>query len=259
MAETRRLYQGAYRSELEDVTTPDSEPSTQDVDGTDTSEQNLTPSESTWKKRYGDLRSHTNSLTTRISELETQLRASSQKEIKFPSSPEEIQDFANKYPDVYRNIRSIAMTEFLQEKENIVSDTKAIRDDIEGLKMERGLQKVLLAHPDFYELDNSEDFKAWAHTQPKQIQDWLFEVSDPDLCIKAIDFYKAEKNVKTKPVRRAGADTLIPTRGGTDITDEGGKKVWKASEIKKMHPSVFERFEEEIDQARREGRLDDNA
>ena len=39
-------------------------------------------------------------------------------------------------------------------------------------------------------------------------------------------------------------------------TDGKNKKVWKASEIERMKPWDFEKFEKDIDQARVEGRID---
>ena len=41
-------------------------------------------------------------------------------------------------------------------------------------------------------------------------------------------------------------------------TDKGNKKIWKVSEIGKLKPWEFEKFEKEIDQARSEGRVDFN-
>jgi len=68
-----------------------------------------------------------------------------------------------------------------------------------------------------------------------------------------------EKKVKT-PSRRQNTDVLVRTNTPVEIDgDAGGKRTWKASEIAKMHPKFYEQHEEEIELARREGRIDHNA
>lgn len=260
METKRKLYNGAYRNELEDeiITQPD-EPT---VDGT-TSDDGLTPEEKTFKQRYGDLRSHSLSQNERIKSLENQLSAAQKQEIKIPSSKEEIQRFAQAYPDVYRHIRTIAMTELLQERENLTIETSQIKEDLNKVKMERGLAAILQAHPDFEELDNSPVFKEWIQVQPEQIQDWCFNSSDPQLCIKALDLFKVETNFKQKrgPGRPSkGADLAVNARNAAiDLSQDGGKKIWKASEIGNLKPKDFMKFEDEIEQARIEGRIDMSA
>lgn len=264
MQTKRALYQGQYRSELEEeVTTPTTEPGNLDGESPTTPEDDLTPEEKSFKKRYSDLRSYNLTLTERVKSLENQLQAAQKQEIKLPATKEEVDRFAHAYPDVFRYIRSIAMNELLQERENISLETKQVKDELEQVKRDRGYQKILGAHPDFNEINLSEQFHEWAQLQPKQIQDWLFESSDPDLCIKALDLFKVETkfNQKRGPGRPPkGADMAIPQKGtAMDFTDNDGKKIWKASEIAKLHPKHFEKFENEIEQARAEGRIDMSA
>jgi hypothetical protein len=260
MAEAnRRLYQAAYRNELEDNTS-DSPPVGQDVDANNTEDTNLSPSEVTWKQRYADLRRHDTSLTQRVRELELQLQASQKKDIKIPSTPQEIETFAKSYPDVFRHIRSIALTELMAEREHISQQTQVVTEDLERLKRERGMQTILKAHPDFDDLNLSEEFHTWARSQPKQIQDWVYEEGDPELCIRGIDLYKAHTAAKAKVTRPSTADVQVRPRGSVDIPLEtDGKRIWKASEIQRMHPKAYEQYETEIENARREGRLDLNA
>ena len=259
MAQTqRKLYQGAYKTELEDdVITPTETPTTLDGDNSNTGSEDLTAEERSWKKRYGDLRSHNNSLTERIKSLENQLLAAQKQEVKIPSSKEELDGFAQKYPDIYRHIRSIAMTELLQERENIAQETKVVKEELEKQQRELGYKKIMQAHPDFEDLNLSETFHEWASAQPSQIQDWLYESSDPSLCIKAIDLYKAEHNFKAQtPPKRNGADSLVKTRTAPELPNAGNKRVWKASEVIKLHPKQYEKFESEIELAREEGRFE---
>lgn len=260
MADTkRRLYQAAYRTDLEDQTTQLNEPGSPDGGNSNTSNDGLTPEEGSWKKRYGDLRSHSNSLTERIKTLELQLASAQKKDFQMPSTQAELQEFTARYPDVVRHMRSLAMQELLQERQNLVTEKQQQEQSLEQVKRELGYNKILSAHPDFEQVNLSEQFHEWAQLQPKQIQDWLFESTDPALCIKALDLYKAEMNFKAKPATRPaakGADTLVANRSTIELTTDGGKRIWKASEIQKMHPKDFEKYEDAIELARTEGRID---
>ncbi len=259
----RRLYNADYREHLEDTDTPDTDPAS----AGSTSEKDPDPEENSWKKRYGDLRSHTShqvdTLTERITTLEAQLQAASQKEVRIPSTQGELEQFMQKYPDVYRHIRSIAMTELLNEKQNLKSETEQVKEVLARTNKELGLAKILKAHPDFHDINGSREFQEWSELQPQQIQDWLFHSDDPMLCIKALDFYKLETNYnkpKKEAVKRpTGADMQVTTPKSKPEVGDGNKRVWKASEIGKMHPREYEKLEDEIDLARMEGRFDPDA
>lgn len=252
----RSLYQADYRQHLEDEPiTSNNEPSDPSAGDGNTSDENLAPDEKIWKKRYADLRSYNTTLTDRVNNLEAQLQAAQKKEIKIPSSKEELDDFARKYPDVFRHIRSIAMAELLNERENIEIETKRVKEDLSKTKRELGLAKILQAHPDFHEVNMDDKFHAWLELQPKQVQDWAYEADDPNLCIKVIDYFKLENKPKRGRPANSGADQMVQTRGAVE-TSPDGKRIWKDSEVRKMHPREYEKFEAEIDTARREGRYD---
>jgi len=255
MAENqRRLYQASYRTDQEEDNTSETSPTN---DGA-TEDQNLSPVDLTWKQRYSDLRRFNTNLTDRVKELETQLRATQNKEIKLPSTKEELEAFGQKYPDVFRNIRSIVLTELMQEREHIANETQLVKDDLEKVKRERGVQKILMAHPDFEDINMSEEFHDWAKMQKQEIQNWLFEENDPDLCIRGLDLYKADMATRKRTApREARADRQVAPRSTVNPSDmQDNKRIWKASEIQSMHPKMFEKFENDIERARLEGRID---
>ena len=70
--------------------------------------------EKTFKKRYGDLRRHnqkqTDELQAKVKQLETQLDASTKEAIKLPKSEQEIEAWAEQYPDVAGIIETITGT-----------------------------------------------------------------------------------------------------------------------------------------------------
>lgn len=247
----RKPYQGEYRQQLEEpIETPIIE------------EPVIAPEEVTWKTRYGDLRRHQSQLTEENKTLKTQLQAAQKKEIQIPSTKEELEGFAQRYPDVMRHIRSIALQEFLGQKQDLELETNKVREELQSLTREASEKKIRAVHPDFDEIIATEDFHNWAQTQSKTIQNMLFDSDDPQDCIDGINIFKAvrpTKPIEPKP-RSTGADTLVRNRTPQDqLRDDDGQRVWKASEIGKMHPTLYERHEQEIEQARREGRIDMNA
>lgn len=250
----RRPYAADYRSNLEEpVTQPEEPASASDTSSADPD----TPEEKMWKKRYGDARSHMQKLTDRVKDLEAQLTAANKKEIQLPATKEEMEAFAQRYPDITRYMRSMALQEVLSQKKELEQETEVVKENLSRITREAAEAKIRKAHPNFDELNASEEFHTWASTQSKTIQNMLFESSDPDDCIAAIDIYKAQHRQKPGPKPRSnGADTLVRTKTPTDLTEEGGGKIWKASEIGKLHPSVYAKLEDEIDKARAEGRIE---
>ncbi len=67
-------------------------------------DSNLSAEEKSFKKRYGDLRRHSQqqqtTLQKQIDELRSQLQSSTEKQIKLPKSEEELNEWARAYPDV---------------------------------------------------------------------------------------------------------------------------------------------------------------
>ena len=67
--------------------------------------------------------------------------------------------------------------------------------------------------------------------------------------------YKADHNLQTKQTARPNAAEAVTRTKRGSITTEGGKKIWSVSEIAKLRPQQFAKYEKEIDIARKEGRI----
>ena len=93
------------------------------------------------------------------------------------------------------------------------------------------------------------------------IQSWLYEnTANSKLAARAIDLYKADRNIskavkQDKDLKKEAAKAISKTKKATD-TDTPKKKVWTTTEISKLKPHQFEKFEKEIDLARLEGRIE---
>ncbi len=74
--------------------------------------QPLDAEEETFKKRYGDLRRHTQQLLQQkdeeLSKVAAQLETAAKGQIRFPKTDEEIEQWSKKYPDVARIVDTIA-------------------------------------------------------------------------------------------------------------------------------------------------------
>ena len=85
--------------------------------------------------------------------------------------------------------------------------------------------------------------------------------SNSKLAARAIDLYKMDRGLskltkkEEKDVKKEAAKAISKTKKGTE-SDIPKKKIWTASEISKLKPHQFEKFEKEIDLARLEGRIE---
>ena len=79
--------------------------------------------ERTFKKRYGDLRRHSQEkekqFQKQLDELKGQLSKATQKEMKLPKSDEDIEAWAKEYPDVAKIVETIAMKKAKEQSESL--------------------------------------------------------------------------------------------------------------------------------------------
>ena len=228
-------------------------------------ESNLTVEERVYKKRYGDLRTlhqrDKDSYDKRVKDLEVQVESLKQSGVTgLPKSAEEIKVWAQEFPDLASAISTIAE----EKTRSQLSELQAKLDRVEADSMEVLREKAYLnlrkIHPDVDEVRSGQDFHDWVQNQPSAIQAWFYD-NDTDylLAAKGIDLFKAETGGKRKKVaeepEEVGNSERVTSSRATPPASNTGKKVWKASEIKRMSPEDFEKFETEIEQANFEGRV----
>jgi len=226
--------------------------------------------DSLWKKRYGDLRRHMavkeREFNEKIEQLEVQLREASEKALQLPTSEEDVKRWAEQYPDVAKIVEAIAMRKAderakaiemrLQEAEKRAKE--AARREAEARLRER--------HPDLDKLRESAEFHAWAQKQSPLIQAALYRSPNWEDCAAAIDLFKSQtgwgqqkrgpgRPRKEEAEAAAQAVNVPSARTVPDPNGTAGKKVWRESEIRRLRPYEWEKFEKEIEAARREGRL----
>ena len=217
-----------------------------------------------FKKRYDDLKRHYDSTLGKhkdeVRTLRTQLEQSS-KQFITPKSQEELESWRKEYPDVYEMVETIAMTKADNRTKEMETKYQNLQVQQEEIAKEKAEVELLKLHPDFNELRAKDDFHEWAAKQDPVIQDWLYEnTSNASLAARALDLYKMDKGLgkyskkETQDVKKEAAKAISKTKKA-EAPDAPTKKVWSNAEISKMNVREYAKYEEEIDKAVREGRI----
>jgi hypothetical protein len=218
--------------------------------------------EKTFKKRYGDLRKHSQetkqSLEKQVNDLRKQLDKSTKQEIKLPKSDDDIDAWAAQYPDVAAIVETIAIKKAREQSKDLEDRVKEIDAMRETATKEKAEVELLKIHPDFSEIRDSDDFHNWATEQPKWVQDALYENDDDARsAARAIDLYKIDNNISTKKSSNnkdaARSVNSKQTRNAPE-TDRTGSS-FKESQVAKMTPQEYEKNADVIMEAIRSGRF----
>ena len=271
------LYRNKYR---EDVYKYDEEEIKEEQetkqDETDTS-QEATPKDQSfvetkeeggtvYKKRYDDLKKH---YDKKLDEWKTErdaLEAAnkvSDTGVEIPTTPEEITEFRQKYPDVYKVVESVAAMQAEQKAGDLKGEIDSLKKREEDLIVQSAYKELTSQHPDFQEIKTDENFLQWLDEQPKSISDGIYKNNkDARWASRVLDLYKADVGItkESKKTVKSAAQTVKSTKAKEIVTDtNANKKVWKGSDIARLKPWEFEKVEAEIDLARNEGRIDMNS
>jgi len=211
--------------------------------------------EASFKKRYGDLRRHTQTQMSQkdqeISNLKAQLETAAKGQIKFPKTDEEIEQWSTKYPDVAKIVDTIARkraNEALEEGEKRLGHLKDLEKKLTRKEAEQQLMKL---HPDFGEIRQDPAFHEWVALQPTYLQDALYKNNtDAHAAARAIDLYKADKG-KRKSSPKSAAQSVGRTSGASAPT--GGKPKFSESQVAAMSDRDYEKNEDAILEAMRTG------
>lgn len=223
---------------------------------TDPDDSNLSAEEKTFKKRYGDLRRHSQQqqtqLQSQIDELRQQLTKSTENQIQLPKSEEELEAWAAQYPDVAKIVRTIAMKEAKEQTAEFEKRFKSLDEREQKTAAEQAEFELKKIHPDFDKIRDSDEFHEWVEQQPKWIQQALYE-NDTDYIAasRAIDLYKADKNIgRGKPAntdRDAASSVRVRNSGAAPSGNEEG--VFLESVVNKMSIQQYEKNQEAIQKA----------
>ena len=217
--------------------------------------------ERTFKKRYGDLRRHSQEkekqFQKQLDDLKAQLEKATKKEIKLPKTEAEIEEWAKEYPDVAGIVETIAIKKAKEQSDALEQRIKEIDELNARTTKERAEVELLRIHPDFAEIRESDDFHEWADEQPKWVQDALYENSeDARSAARAIDLYKSDRNIgkKEKVNSNKEAAKAVSTKTQKTVPDaENKNSVIRESDVQKMSADEYDKNSDTIMEAIRSG------
>ena len=217
-----------------------------------------------FKKRYDDLKRHYDSTLGKhkdeVRTLRTQLEQSSKQFIP-PKSKDELESWRKEYPDVYEMVETIAMTKADVRAKEMEEKYQNLQVQQEQIAKEKAEVELLKMHPDFNDLRSKDDFHEWAAKQDPVIQDWLYEnTSNASLAGRALDLYKMDRGLgkyskKEEQIAKKEAAKVVSKTKKAEASEAPTKKVWSNAAIAKMTVNEYAKYEEEIDKAVREGRI----
>lgn len=268
------LYRGKYREEVykeddeEEVKAQDPSENEEATPETTSFAKPKEDSETDYKKRYDDLKRHYDTKLEEWKQERQELadaqqagRDSGLTTSELPKTPEELEEFKAKYPDVYAIVETVSSMQAQNSVESLKSEIETLKGREQDLEVQSAYKELLNAHPDFSELKTDEKFLMWLDEQPDSISDGIYKNNkDARWASRVVDLYKADVGVGKKTKKSKDVDPAVAVTRSTakDVAGEAqpDKKVWKASEIGKMKPWQFEKLEAELDAARAEGRID---
>ena len=246
------------KEEAEDTATV-SEDTSSEEEATPKEERPVNAEEKVFKKRYDDLKRHYDSTVNKhkddIEKLRLQLQENADK-INLPKTKEEVDAWKQKYPDVYDIIETIAYTKADEKAKKVESNLKELESQQMAVQKDKAEVELSKLHPDFSEIREDDKFHEWVSKQDSTIQGWLYEnTTNANLAARAIDLYKMDTGYSKKKTAKSLEASKSVTSTSKREVDTSNKKVWKISEIAKLRPQQFAKYEKDIDLARKEGRI----
>ena len=225
---------------------------------TPSEEEPTNAEEKTFKKRYGDLRRHTQDkekqFQKQLDDMKEQLAKATKKEMKLPKSDEDIEAWATEYPDVAKIVETIAMKKAKEQSLELESRIQKIDEMSADAQKDKAEAELMKIHPDFNDIRDSDEFHDWADEQPKWVQDALYENdNDARSAGRAIDLYKADNNIKVKKGRSSdAAEAVSPRSRNKPQSNASGNRI-KESDVQRMSASEYEKNQDTIMEAIRTG------
>lgn len=223
-------------------------------------EAGMSDEEKTFKQRYGEIRQFMAAKEKQhqdaLAKMQEQLEAATRKQIRFPKTDEEINEWSEKYPEVSKIIDTIAQKRASEAMESLREGEKRLKSLETKLSKKDAEATLQRLHPDFGKIRQDPKFHDWVATQPQNIQDSLYKnTTDAMAAARSLDLYKSDMGIRTakKNASRTAAQAVTrttnsapPTRGGTTFSE---------SQIAAMSDAEFEKHKEAIQEQQRRGEI----
>ncbi len=247
--------------ELKELIEQDAQKETnEEQDTTPAQEPTISKEEESFKKRYGDIRRHMDKqkqdYDARIEALEAQLSKAAKNELVLPKTNEEIEAWTKKYPDVAAIVETIADKKASERSKDLDERVKQIEEMRFNATRDKAEAELMALHPDFADIRDSDEFHDWAETQPKWVQDALYEnADDAKSTARVIDLYKTDKGISKVKSNSKSAASAVNTRGRTAPASDSVKGQWTESQVEKMSDKQYTKHQEEIMESIRSGKF----
>ena len=216
-----------------------------------------------YKKRYDDLKTYYDKKLSEWKQEKETLEAQSkvaEKQVQYapPKTEEDLEQFKDKYPDVYQVVETISHKMAASQVEDLQAEIGRLSEREQKLKVQSAFKQLLHTHPDFNEIKSSSEFLTWLEQQPTSISEGITKNNtDPVWASRTVDLYKADVGIdgKRRSTKSKDAARAVTKATGREVNVGQNNKTWKMSEIQKLKPWEFEKYESEIDQAMRSGRV----
>lgn len=227
-----------------------------------------------WEERYKNAQARMTKATQnekelekKISELTDKVKAmeSMRSETRIEQQKEEVgvdlSEIMKDYPELVKPLQSYVDTAFAKVNKKLEQTTQELTKAQQEEMVREHKAKLAKAHPDYVQVANSEDFTLWLERQSPVWQQ-IADSGNADDTIELLSRYKKALGIKSTPevskedlVEKAkqNAEPNLPKARKQNIGSS--KKIWTAAEVGKLTDKQFLKYEKEIDQAQREGRL----
>ena len=224
-----------------------------------TEKEPTTGEERTYKKRYDDLRLMQQRQAEELKTIKTQLENSKEQGIvRPPKSDQDIEAWAEQYPDVAAIVETIAEKK-AQEKFSYAEDRLKQIDEMSAeVDRAKSMDSIRNSHTDFDDLKESDEFHDWAGEQPKWVQDALYEnQDDPRSVIRVIDLYKSDKGMDNKSRKKASKEAAkaVVNKRATKPETVSTDGAFSESQVKQMSDKDFEVNMDAIMESQRNGKF----
>jgi|TARA_R100000789_G_scaffold100329_1_gene109846 hypothetical protein len=260
-------YQNAYRKDLAIDDDEAESLDLADVQGVNKDTSSLIQNEEQehdWKKRYSDLKRYHDTKQNEWKQEQqlTEAKFAAQQRVpaELPKTQEELETFREEYPEIFSVMQSVSQLEAGSRVNELEKQIEYLQENESKAREQVAEQELLVKHPDFFELKESQEFLDWLILQPENISDGLYKnKKDVAWASRVVDLYKLETNHSQKQPKSKGrqnaAEAVTKTRTLSSDNMSQEKKIWTVEEISRLKPHEFEQLESEIDAAKREGRI----
>ena len=212
-----------------------------------------------FKKRYDDLKRHYDETISKHKDDVLKLKKENEAISKKPifKSQEEIEEWRKEYPEMYESVMQLTTEATMKSKQEMEEQLLEVKKQQAQIAKDKAEVELSKKHPDYKDLANDDDFYDWTRGQPKYIQDVIDKSYDAKEIAFVLEKYKYDRGISNKKVtntdvKKEAAKAVSKTKPSETPSE---KKTWKWSEIQKMKPDIYAKFEKEIDIANREGRI----